>query len=72
MAVRNRLYAIPAEVVYPVKSGHWILHDEVTDWDETWECSACGDEFDMIEGTPIDNGYRFCPSCGAMMEGDNG
>lgn len=24
---------------------------------------------DIIEGTPMDNEYRFCPWCGAKMEG---
>jgi len=65
--IRNNIQKIPAADVRPVVRGRWILHDEVTDWDETWECSVCGDEFDMIEGTPMDNGYRFCPSCGADM-----
>lgn len=29
------------------------------------ECSACGKVFDLIEG-----GYKYCPSCGAKMDGD--
>ena len=56
----------PAADVWPVVRGKWILHDEVYDM-ESWECSACAEEYCMIEGTPMDNGYHFCPNCGAMM-----
>lgn len=34
-----------------------------------YRCSECGTEFVLIEGTPEENDYRFCPHCGAdMME----
>lgn len=48
------------------KTGRWIEHD---DFDNSWECSACNEVVDIIEGTPMDNGYRFCPLCGAKMKG---
>lgn len=33
-------------------------------WDnEYWETS-CGSDFTFIDGTPTDNGYKFCPNCG--------
>lgn len=48
------------------KTGRWIEHD---DFDNSWECSACNEVVDIIEGTPMDNEYRFCPWCGAKMEG---
>jgi hypothetical protein len=34
--------------------------------DEYWSTS-CGQEFVMIEGTPKENGYNFCPSCGKPL-----
>jgi len=34
--------------------------------DEHWETS-CGQEFMIIDGTPKDNGYNFCPSCGKPL-----
>lgn len=32
----------------------------------TWETS-CGETFCMIEGTPEENGYKYCPSCGKKL-----
>lgn len=48
------------------KTGRWVEHD---DFDNSWECSSCNEVIDIIEGTPMDNEYRFCPWCGAKMEG---
>lgn len=52
----------------PVRHGHW---DTVEDWDDLhYQCSECGAEFVLIDGTPQDNDYLYCPSCGARMDGD--
>lgn len=48
------------------RRGKWIERDE----DCTWECSACGELWTLIEGTPKQNGMNFCPNCGAKMEGE--
>ncbi|MBO7695990.1 MAG: hypothetical protein J6T10_25430 [Methanobrevibacter sp.] len=46
--------------------GEWI--DLSDGWQEgTYECSNCKTEFVLIEGTPEDNEYNFCPNCGADM-----
>lgn len=37
------------------------------DGDEVYRCSVCGEEYVLIDGTPKDNGYHFCPHCGADM-----
>jgi len=45
----------------------WIkIYPEHEEWN-VYECSYCGEEFNLIEGTPYDNGYNFCPNCGADM-----
>ena len=39
-------------------------------WSETEEgnwISDCGEVFCMIEGTPAENKYSFCPSCGRIL-----
>ena len=47
--------------------GEWI--DLSDGWQEgTYECSNCKTEFVLIEGTPEDNEYNFCPNCGAKMQ----
>ena len=52
------------------KQGEWI---DISDgWQEgTFRCSSCQMEFVLIEGTPEDNEYNFCPNCGADMRVKN-
>lgn len=52
------------------KSGKWI-EQEGWDGDVYYECSVCGEPFCLIDGTPTDNMYNYCPNCGARMEADN-
>lgn len=35
-----------------------------------YKCSECGHEFVLIEGTPEENEYQYCPYCGADMRGE--
>ena len=46
--------------------GRWEI---IEDWDgdDLYRCSECGSMFTLIDGTPEDNDYNFCPSCGADM-----
>ena len=50
------------------KTGKWI---EKTDYmgDTYYDCSACGESWMTIDGTPWQNGMNYCPHCGAKMEG---
>ena len=51
----------------PERTGKWIEHDD--GWDGFYyDCSACGDSWTTIDGTPWDNGMNYCPNCGARME----
>jgi predicted amidophosphoribosyltransferase len=53
------------------KKGTWIEQDD--SWDGVYyECSACGEPWTLIDGTPWDNGMKFCPNCGAEMRDDDG
>lgn len=47
-------------------TGHWIEED-MFDGDIAYRCSKCNELFCIIEGTPKDNEYNFCPNCGADM-----
>ena len=49
------------------KTGHWIEQDGY-DGDTYYDCSECGESFCLIDGTPTDNLYNYCPNCGAKME----
>ena len=48
------------------KTGHWIEKDGF-DGDVHYDCSECGESFCLIDGTPTDNLYNYCPICGAKM-----
>lgn len=48
------------------KKGRWIEQDD--SWDGVYyECSVCKEAYTLIDGTPSDNLYHFCPNCGADM-----
>lgn len=52
------------------KHGHW---EEIEDdyGGLYYQCSNCGDEWTLIDGTPKENNMNYCPRCGAkMVEGD--
>ena len=49
------------------KIGRWIYMKDCEDW----FCSNCKDIFMLLEGTPKDNDYNYCPNCGAYMKGEN-
>ena len=72
-AIRARMIGT-IEDLPPVthKSGKWIEKDG-WDGDVYYECSVCGEPFCLIDGTPTDNMYNYCPNCGARMRGaENG
>ena len=48
------------------KTGRWIEED-MFDGDVAYRCSKCNELFCLLEGTPWDNEYNFCPNCGARM-----
>ena len=51
------------------KKGEWIEQDD--GWDGIYyECSECREAFTLMDGTPTDNLYNFCPHCGADMRGE--
>lgn len=49
------------------KIGRWIEREDMNG-DVYYECAACKEAFTLIEGTPKDNEYYYCPCCGAKME----
>ena len=58
----------PAADVEPKrKTGTWTEENVYFD-QYAWRCSACREDWDLIEGTPFENNMRFCPNCGAKMD----
>ena len=49
------------------KKGKWLEQDD--GWGGVYyDCSICGESWTLIDGTPWENGMKFCPHCGAEME----
>ena len=60
--------AMPAADVEPVRHGEWIIvEDEYVGY---VKCSVCGDAFTSW-GAIWGAITRYCPSCGARMDGDD-
>ena len=55
--------SIPSADFAQVRHGIWECGEE-----NSWFCSECDEEFYLEDGTPQENGYHFCPNCGARMD----
>ncbi len=57
-------------VIPKQRLGHWVeIGDEPYD---TWECDNCGfviDGSDCVDPEEYRDVFKYCPNCGAMMEG---
>ena len=53
-----------------VRHGRWLEGKDR--WGEDpYQCSECGEEWWLNDGTPAENNMNFCPRCGAdMREGE--
>lgn len=51
-----------------VRHGEWIEFED-NFLDTLYQCSVCKEEFVLIEGTPSENLWSYCPNCGAKMDG---
>ncbi len=65
----------PAADVAPVVHGEWHYNENGRDFGlGAWACSCCGTCNHNIPGNPNMNPYiwsgsKFCPNCGAKMDG---
>ena len=57
----------PTVEAEPVRHGHWDYIEEyfADRWWNTYQCSACGHQEDFEEPHRM----KYCPECGAKMEG---
>ena len=63
---------LPAADVAPVVHGKWLRVDD--DWNSltTIQCPICSEEwcFETDDDVSLLN-YKYCPNCGAKMDGGN-
>lgn len=46
---------------------HWDMGEDAVGDPIVWTCSNCKDSIIMYDGTPMENGYKYCPHCGARI-----
>lgn len=56
--------------VAPVRHGRW--EDSTDEWfgTDVYTCSECRESYVLVEGTPKENLWHYCPNCGADMRGE--
>lgn len=67
---------LPSADVAPVRHGMWVdvdrmqIHDlhGVLTWGNSFKCTECQFKTFAVEGHMAQ--YRYCPNCGARMDGD--
>ena len=74
-AIRSWLLSLinesPTADVAEVKRGEWIDESTVKEYYvDTYRCTLCGHTF-VLDETPDELGYNYCPNCGAKMEGND-
>lgn len=52
-------------------TAHWENEEDFNGDPVVWFCSVCKDRFILNDGTPEENNYKYCPSCGARMVNAN-
>lgn len=59
---------VPAVDAAPVVHGRWMTCED--GWgDLHYQCSECGCEWFLEDGSPADNDMNYCPHCCAKMDG---
>ena len=69
LTAREKVQNIPAADVTEVVHGRW--EDSIDKWFEMdiYTCSKCRESYVLVEGTPKENLWHYCPNCGAKMDG---
>lgn len=49
------------------KPKNWMA-EYIGEGDFIWKCGVCNEEFILIDGTPQDNKYNYCPHCGQALD----
>lgn len=62
----KQLPTIDPESLRPV--AHWDMEEDAVGDPIVWTCSNCKDSIIMYDGATMENGYKYCPYCGARME----
>lgn len=65
----GELNCVPAVDAVSVVHARWLERED--GWGDChYQCSECGCEWCLNDGTPEENGMNYCPTCGAKMDGE--
>ena len=64
---RKLIEDAPTVDAVEVVHGNWILERTPDGKPYCFHCSVCDDDFHYIG---VSTAYRYCPNCGAKMDGD--
>ena len=67
-ALQESIHQLPSVTPQP-KMGRWVEED-MFDGDVAYRCTNCNGVFSLIDGTPKDNEYNYCPNCGSYNGGN--
>lgn len=74
--MRNMVNAMPTVDAEPVRNGSWVYDPDGMDFNlGAWVCSECKAKNNNLGGLQGINPYRlvgsrYCPNCGAKMDGE--
>lgn len=68
--VKAAIERMPTVDAVPVVHGRWEEYDDYL-MNTVYRCSICNEDFVTIDGDPKDNGWNYCPNCGAQMGGED-
>ena len=57
--------------VAPVVHGRWEVSTDEWLGTDVYTCSKCREDYVLVEGTPKENLWHYCPNCGAQMHEDD-
>ena len=65
----QEINSMPTADVTPVVHGRW--EESIDEWvgTDVYTCSKCRESYVLVEGTPKENLWHYCPNCGAKMDG---
>ena len=77
MDAEDAIDDLPSADVAPVRHGHWDVREPTPmhdikgnlSWGNWYVCTGCGFATTAIEGHITQ--YKYCPSCGARMDGED-
>ena len=60
------IHTIEAE---PVRHGRWEDSTDELLGTDVYTCSKCRESYVLVDGTPKENLWNYCPNCGCRMDG---